>query len=76
MTVRCKFKCESKTQTTGGFSISLTPVTCGSKENEAFFKWTPWGKFELGTINAEAAAQFEPGKEYYIDISCAEREAE
>jgi len=70
--VRCKFKCTSKTEKEAGFAITLEPVTHGSPENESFFKWTPWGKMEVGTINAEAAAQFDVGKEYYIDISPAE----
>lgn len=69
--VRCKFKCTQKTETTGGFRVTLEPVTCGSQENEQFFKWTPWGKMEFGTINEEAAKQFEVGKEYFIDLSPA-----
>lgn len=67
--VRCKFVCESKTLTCQGASVVLVPVTRGSKENEEFFKYTPFGKFEMGTINPVAAEQLEPGKEYYIDIS-------
>ena len=69
MTVRAKFKCESKTQFVGGQSIKMVPVTHGSPENEKFFKYTPYGNMEIGTINDEAAAQIEPGKEYYIDIT-------
>lgn len=69
---RCKFICESKTQNRNGHSIKLVPVTHGSAENESFFKWTPYGSLEIGTINDEAAAQFVPGKEYYIDMSPAE----
>jgi hypothetical protein len=66
---RCKFYCASKTETRDGFSIHMIPVTCGSKENEAFFKYTPCGEFNFGTINPEAAKELTPGKEYYIDIS-------
>jgi hypothetical protein len=70
MTVtRCKFVCESKTERENGFEIKLAPVTHGSPENESFFKWTPYGKMEFGTINEEAAKQFKPGKEYYLDIT-------
>ena len=72
MSVRAKFKCESKTLTVNGAQVTLVPVTTGSKENEEFFKYTPYGKLEVGTINADAAKQIEPGKEYYIDISPAE----
>ena len=68
-TTRCKFKCMSKTQTTEGFNVRFAPVTGGSDENKAFFKWTPTGQLEFGTINEEAAADFIPGEEYYIDIT-------
>lgn len=69
---RCKFRCDSKTHTQYGHTIKLVPVTQGSPENEKFFQYTPFGSMEFGTINGEAAAQFEPGKEYYIDIKLAE----
>jgi len=72
--VRAKFRCISKTQTRDGHSVMLEPVTCGGEENEKFFKYTPWGKLEFGTINSFAAEQLTPGKEYYIDISIAEKE--
>lgn len=77
MKVRCKFACISVTKSTGGVnSVSLQPV--GGKpgdtthENSKFWKWTPSGKLEFSSINAEAMAQFEPGKEYYVDITAAE----
>lgn len=70
--VRCKFRCESKTQYANGYEVKFTPVTHGSPENESFFKWTPSGEMRFGTLNEESAAQFEPGKEYYIDISPAQ----
>lgn len=54
------------------YSIQMTPVTSGSKENDEFFKYTPGGTLNLSTINATAAKMFEYGKEYYIDISPAE----
>jgi hypothetical protein len=47
------------------------PVTSGSPENDAFYKYTPAGKLELSTINAEAAAGFEVGKAYYLDFTPA-----
>lgn len=71
--VRAKFRCESKTQYANGQTLKFLPVTCGSAENEKFFKWTPSGLIEIGTINNEAAEQFIPGKEYYVDFAeCAE----
>lgn len=72
MQVRAKFKCDSRTQMANGLcSVSLTPVHEGSEENKQFWKWTPGGKIDLYTINAEAAAAFEPGEEYYIDFTPA-----
>lgn len=69
--VRAKFYVESKTEFKDGFRITLNPVISGSAENAAFFKYTPSGKLELGTINPAAAAQLEVGKEYYLDIAPA-----
>lgn len=52
--------------------VTLYPVNGNSEENASFFKWTPSGKIELGVLNPEAAKQFEPGKEYYVDFTPAE----
>ena len=69
MPVRAKFRCDSITKTEHGTSIKLYPVTSGSDENEKFYKYTPAGSVELSTINAEAAKQFVPGAEYYVDFT-------
>lgn len=69
---RCKFKCISKNQTESGFEVTMEPVTHGSAENEKYFKWTPYGKLNFGTLNAEAAERLIPGKEYYLDITPTE----
>ena len=72
MSVRAKFEVESVTETKGGsFSVKLNPVTSGSPENDSFFKWTPYGKIEIGTINKDAAAQFVPGSQFYVDFTAA-----
>jgi len=39
-----------------------------SDENKSFFAATPSGKLELGQFLEDA---FEPGKQYYVDISLA-----
>lgn len=79
MSVRAKFKVDSilhsKYGDEGLKTINLSPVYGGSvssHENAQFWKWTPIGKIELGTINEAAAEQFEIGKEYYIDFTKAE----
>lgn len=67
--MRAKMKCVSVTKTENGTKIKLEPVTTGSPENENFFKWTPYGVCEIGTINEEFAGKFIPGKEFYLDFS-------
>lgn len=69
MTIRAKFKVQSVTEQEGGLkTATLHPVTSGSPENAQFFKWTPSGQIQLGTINPAAAEQFVPGKEFYVDF--------
>jgi hypothetical protein len=73
MAVRAKFKVQSITRTKGGAgevqTIHLLPVTSGSEENKAFWAYTPNGRIELGTVNAEAAKQFELDREFYVDFT-------
>lgn len=68
--VRAKFKVISVTSLEGGVStVKLQPVTTGSDENKEFFKYTPSGSIEIGTVNAAAAAQFVAGAEMYVDFT-------
>lgn len=69
MISRAKFKCESVTHTINGGSIKLVPVTNTSEENSKFFRWTPYGSIEIGTINTDVIGNFIPGKEYYVDFT-------
>ncbi len=75
--VRAKFKVtavepnNAEKEEDKGSTVHLFPVT-GSPENESFYKWTPGGNIILSTINTEAAAQFEVGKEYYVDFTPAD----
>lgn len=71
MNTRTKFKCDEVTQTVYGGRIKLSPVVSGSEENEKFFKYTPYGQMEIGTINQEVIQQFIPGNEYYVDFTPA-----
>jgi len=64
---RAKFKVDEVATTVSGTTVRMTPVTSGSPENESFFKWTPFGKIEMGTINPDV--KFIPGKEYFIDFT-------
>lgn len=65
-----KFKCTEVARTEGGgIRIQMVPVVSGSPENERFFRLTPYGKLEIGTINPSVEKHFEPGKMYFIDIT-------
>lgn len=70
--VRAMFTCEEKIQTRDGYRVKFTAVTGDSELAEQFFRWTPWGTLEMGTINDAAAAAFVPGKSYFLDITPAE----
>lgn len=73
MSIRAKFKVNSiKLQSGDAYSVELFPVTSGSEENQSFYKWTPSGRIELLTINADAAAQFEVDGEYYVEFTKAD----
>jgi hypothetical protein len=72
MSIRAKMKIESiELYGDGGGRVRMTPVISGSPENESFFKWTPSGMLELGTVNKAVMDQLELGAEMYIDISPA-----
>ena len=71
MNTRCKMRCTRVDQSENmGFSYTFEPVYSDdpNSENAQFFKYTPYGKLELGCTNGHG---FEVGKEYYIDISKA-----
>jgi hypothetical protein len=53
-------------------TINLSAVYDGSPENKEFFRWTPNGQIKIGVLNQKAWAQFELGKEYYVDFTPAE----
>jgi hypothetical protein len=68
--VRAKFRCDEVAKTVSGQTVRMSPVTSnGGEENAKFFKYTPFGKLEMGTINQDIV--FEPGKEYYLDFTPA-----
>lgn len=74
--VRVKFKVQRIERTLWSQNkemqtIVLLPVVSGSEENEQFFATTPTGEMKFGTMNAEIAAMFELGGEYYIDLISA-----
>ena len=40
------------------YDLEFTPVYENSPENAEFFKYTPWGRINLGTLNEKAAEFF------------------
>ena len=74
MSVTAKFKVGEIAFIEGGSRIKLYPVIGGSKENDSFFKWTPYGEIVIGTVNPDATRQFEVGKEYYVSFSESKEE--
>lgn len=87
MAVRAKFYVTYKTprppiegETAGGADIHMAAVSGdydaegnnAAEENRIFGKWTPNAHLEMGVDNPAAAAQFEPGKTYYLDFTPAE----
>lgn len=55
-------------------TIVLQPVYSSDpeSENRAFWRSSPSGEIRLGTINLDAAAQFDLDGEYYVDFTKAE----
>lgn len=70
--VACQSKWPGKHDGQEIFYIGLNAVYSGSEENKAFFAATPSASITFGTVNKEAAEQFQPGKEYYLDITPTE----
>lgn len=65
---RCKFVCTHKEESDSAVLLVLEPVTAGSEENRQFWAATPAGVLDLTITNKSAAAVFEQGAEYYLDI--------
>lgn len=53
--------------------LIMSPVTTGSEENKSFSKWTPWGKLELGITNPNLIGTFNPGDEYIVEFTKADK---
>ncbi len=73
-TVRCKFRCNSVSKRLDNYgkekrflyTYEFSAVYEGSEENKRFFAYTPSGQLNVGALKDDL---FEPGKEYYIDVT-------
>lgn len=73
MTTRAVFIVTSVTQYAGftGSTIILSPVNpqLGSSDFKQFWEATPNGEIKMQITNPDAAQQFKPGKEFYVDFT-------
>jgi len=85
MTVRAKFYVTELKQPKSNWgsqdgelmtTIRLAPVSGTSEENKQFFRWTPAGTIDLGTVNPEVAKQMHIGDEFYVDFIPVKGESE
>lgn len=69
-TTRAKFRCFQVTDPEGGVrSIQLQAVSSESADNAALFSGPPNAHINLVALNAAAAEQFTPGREFYVDFT-------
>lgn len=74
MPVRAKFKCVSVISKEQGKEVELSAVHSNTGENKDFTDVTPYGNFKMGiSKDARAGEYFEPGSEYYFDITKVEK---
>lgn len=52
-------------------NLEFYPSSDGSPENRAAFRYSPQGCIRLYGLTPEAAAGFEVGKKYFVDITAA-----
>lgn len=83
MAVRAKFYVTAITQTKSNWNgqdgeilttVKLAPVSGGSEENKQFFRWSPAGSIDLGTVNPAVVAQMHIGDEFYVDFTPAKED--
>lgn len=82
--VRCKMRLVERAErkfgpSAGDNGVSLkfqvvSPINSDhlTAEDREFFKWSPFGSLEVGTINFDAAKAMQLDGEYYVDITKAD----
>lgn len=76
MAVRAKMQCTGKVPYPGDSDIVDVKFSAvygeNGEANAEWSKWTPCGELHMQITNPEAHAQFEEGKEYFVDITPAQ----
>lgn len=73
MKIRAKFQCHAVTKDSGKNEIVRFTAVYGSGEaNKQWSKYTPNGTLEMTISEEGAQGRFEPGKEYFLDITPAD----
>ncbi len=70
--IRAKMKVIEVNRNIDGGEVKLSPVTSGSKENDEFYKYTPGGRLVLMIINKSTTDLFNPGDEFFVDLTKCE----
>lgn len=68
--IKAKFWVESVKRTTGGSEVCLRAV-CRGEDNKLWSAYTPSGSLTMVVLNQLAAAEFEPGEEFYLTFEHA-----
>jgi hypothetical protein len=75
MKTRCKFRVNSVTRRGNSQyayeDVEFDAVHGGTAENESFAAASPSGKLTISVTNPSIVGQFNPGEEYYLDITKA-----
>lgn len=80
MPVRAKFRCTKKSSSTSAAGYGepkpvdteeVTFQAVAGEENKEWSKWTPAGQLTMTINNPAALAQFEVGRDYFLDFTPA-----
>jgi hypothetical protein len=71
--MRAKYKIDSVTRTIDKSEIiKLSAVTNGTKEDNTFHQYTPYGNMDITITNPTLLGIIEPGQKYYLDFTLAD----
>lgn len=72
-TMRAKYKVDSVTTTDSKSEIiKLSAVTNGTKDDNTFHQYTPYGNMDITITNPELLGTIKPGQKYYLDFTLSE----